>query len=420
MGWRDRLQRASFKGADFWVEELATRKGRRTPIRKLAGRDGSVQQDLGEEPHEFDITAYLFGEDYDLDRDDLEQKLTEKGPAALCLPTRGELWVRVVRGPDTNERRTEGGYCTIRFGVVLEDRDSGSLRSRPDTASDLKVKAATLRTVAAADLKATYDTTSLPDKYLRTTRDAIGTVTSTLRVAQRNIQGALAVVDNVTSAINELDNAVNVVMSSPSLLATTLVDLVGSVLQLADTAIDNIDRTTGLAKLLESPYEQSASVRATAAAAGRFQGLGSTAGEGGESDLSQRAAENTRSVFRLTRAAALATQAETYAAAPFDSSTLAIAVLVAMRGEIDALGQYGASDDLYQSLADLRAAAAAHLLRSAASLPEAIEYTPKRELPALLIAHDLYADARQEAEIVSRNRVPHPCFVFGTLEVIAP
>lgn len=420
MSWRDRLQRASFKGAEFWTEEVSSRKARRVAVRKLAGRDGSVQQDMGEDPDEFDVTAYLFGDDYDLARDELEDKLKEKGPAALCLPTRGELWVRVVRGPDTHERRTEGGYCTVRFGVVLEDHQAGALRTRTDTAATLRESAVSLRTVANTDFQETYDTANLPERYLRTARDAIGTVTATLRTAQRNIHGALAVVDNVTAAINELDNAVNTIMSTPSLLATTLIDLVGSVLALADTFVDNIDRTTGLAKILDSPYEQSASVRATAAASGRFQGLGASAGDGGDSDLSRRAAENVHALYRVTRSAALAQQAETYASAPFDSSTLAIKVLVAMREEIDALSQYGAGDELYQSLADLRAAAAAHLLRTAASLPETIAYTPGRALPALLVAHDLYADARQEAELVSRNHIPHPCFVYQTLEVIAP
>jgi prophage DNA circulation protein len=421
MAWRDRLEHASFKGAEFWVEQHSGRFGRRVSVRRLAGRDGSVQQDLGEEPDEFDVTAYLAGEDYDLARDDLERKLKEPGPGPLVIPTRGELWVRVTRGPDTNEERKEGGYCTIRFGVVVEDREAGSLRARPDTSANLKDAARTVRTAATVDFEQTFDASNMPEKYLRVTRDAIGAVTTALRNVQRNIAGAVAIVDDVTNAINELDNVVNTVLSTPSLVATTVIDLVGSVLGLADTVADSIDRTTGLSKLLDaSPYDQSASVRATSGAARRLQGLGAASPEEGATDLADRAAKNTRAVYRVTRASALARQAETYAVASFDSANLALSVLENMGAEIDDLSAFSAGDELYGALTDLRAAAAAHLLRTATDLPNTIVHTPKRELPALLIAHNLYGDSRLEGEIVARNRAPHPLFISGDLEILAP
>jgi prophage DNA circulation protein len=420
MTWRDRMEPASFKGVPFWVDTQSLTKGRRVPVRKLAGRDGSVQQDLGREPDEGTIAAFLFGDDYDHLRDDLEEALTDPGAGALVLPTRGEIWARIIDGPDTSESRTEGGYCTVRFRWVNEDREAGGLRARIDTSAALETAASNVRVEAEIDAMADYDPTGLPEKYLNATRDAIGTVTDTLRVVQRNISGALGVVDNVTVAINELDVNVNNVMSSPPLLVTTLIALVDSVIGLADTIVDNIDRTTGLAGLIESPYDRAASTRTTAAAGQRFVGLGSSATAGGESDLSQRAAKNTRAVFKVTRADALARQAETFAVAPFESSTQAIRTLDAMAEEIDLLGRYGISDGLFAALADLRAAAASHLLRTASSLPETVQYEPKRTLPALLIAHDLYADARRDSEIVARNHVPHPLFVRGSLEVIAP
>ena len=47
MTWRERLQPASFKGVPFYVDANARTGGRRVSVRRLAGKDGSRQQDMG-------------------------------------------------------------------------------------------------------------------------------------------------------------------------------------------------------------------------------------------------------------------------------------------------------------------------------------------------------------------------------------
>lgn len=418
MAWRDRLRKASFKGVTFYVDASAMTKGRRVPVRKLAGKDGSVQQDLGRDPDELDLAAFFWGEDYDVARDAFEEKLCESGPGALVHPTRGDLWVRVTRGPVTAESRTEQGYCTIRFSVVVERRDGGTLRARTDTASTLKKAAKNLRTVAATDATSALSTASMPSKYLASTIAAVGSVTDSMREVQRRIQGELGVIDTVSGALDELDSTVNTLLSTPSELVTKLIAIVGDVLGLAHTVTSGIDRITGLPRLITNVFANSASARATVKAAKRIAALGSTQTAAGATTLARQEAANNQAVFRASRASALATQAETYADAAFDSAALALETLANIADEVEALSVYSPSDELFGALSDLRAAATLHLTQVAGALPQVVTYDPPQEVPALLIAFDLYGDARREAEIVARNRTPYPHLVSDPIEVL--
>jgi prophage DNA circulation protein len=421
VGWRERKQRASFRGVEFAVESNTGTKGRRVSVRKFAGRDGSEQQDHGRDPDEFDVIAFVFGEDYDLRRDELEDALTEGGPGALVLPSRGDLWVTITRGPITTEQKAEGGYCSIRFSVVVEDRQAGRIKVEEDTRAALTRASTRVRQAAHADFTKTVRTAGLPAKYLATATDAVRGVCAMLRKVQTLTQGLLSPVTALTRSLDQLNQTANTVLSTPSLFATTGLDLVYTALSLHDTVVDNIDRATGLPMLALSPFERGQWARRVDRAAGAVRNFGSQfSALTSASSLQRQDAENAQAVARLVRAGALASTAESYASATFDSASFAIGALERALTEIDALCRFGPTDELYAELQDLRAALTRHMLETASKLPISARYRPPRTVPAVLIAFDLYGDARLEAELVARNRIPHPLFVTDELEVLSP
>jgi prophage DNA circulation protein len=421
MAWRDRYQPASFKGVPFFVESTASTKGRRVPVRRLVGRDGSVQQDLGREPDQFQVAAYLFGPDFDLYRNELEETLCEQGPGALVLPSRGELWARVVGDVQTSEERGHGGYCSIRFSVVVEERGN-VLRVRQDTSELVRSASADTLVAARADFVARANTASLPERYLAPIRGALDAVSSRMRAITGSVSGAIGTIGSVTSSAEELSTALNGALSQPSNLATNLIDLTQTTLSVADTASIGVDRITGLPKLLDAnPYARSMVARIARRAGSLVASLGSgeSSAEAASSDLGEQSRQTVRATYRLVRSAALAAAAERYAAAYLDSASFAAELLRELSDEIDDL-MVDASDELYHALHGLRAALALHLSTVAASLPETLAYEAREQVPALLLAHLLYGDARLESDIVARNAAPHPLFLAGTLEVIAP
>ena len=126
-----------------------------------------------------------------------------------------------------------------------------------------------------------------------------------------------------------------------------------------------------------------------------------------------------RAIYRLARATALAAQADVITSSPFDSSTLALATLQQVQAEIADLQEYSATDELFYALADFRAAIVDYLVQTAAKLPATVIISQRLPVPALLLAHQQYGDARREAEIIGRNNVAKPLEVSGEIEVLS-
>lgn len=256
MGWRDRIQPAKFGGVQMFVTATTRTHGRRVPVRRLAGQDESVQQDLGLEPTEYEIIAYYWGPSYDQQRDALEAELVKPGAVTVTLPFRGDLKARVTSGPITNESKDELGYCTIRFSIVVEPGTSGGgkaagkaaggLTAKADTAATLKKAAGSAQAAAAAATAAKTNARGLPSVSVKSTIKAIQKVTTALKKVQASVQSQMAVIDDFSSAITELDATANSILSTPSTLATKLTGAVLSVVGLPATVERNLSDTASL------------------------------------------------------------------------------------------------------------------------------------------------------------------------------
>lgn len=421
MSWRDRMRPASFKGAAFYVDAHNVAQGRRVLVRKLAGQDGSRQHDLGRDPVELDVTGYLFGDDYDLARDELERVLVEGGPGWLSLPTRGRLWARVTRGPQTSETRDQGGYCTIRFGIVVEERElpRRGVYARPDTSAQLAASAAALRDISKAGFGRALATRGLPSTYLAPVRGAINGALELAGRVQVRASELMAPIAEAARVIDAVRDQTVTLLSAPSELATRLVDVVTSAFALSDAVISSVDALSGVPLVLSSPFARGRGARMLDAAAAAFRGYGEPLASRGDSALAQRADASTRAVTTLVRAAALSAAAEGLAKVAFDSSTSAREVLERMLSEVEAL-ELVASDETYDALEQLRAALTEHLLETASRLPDVRAHKLAEPCPALLVSYQLYGSLAMEGDLIARNRLSDPLRARGTLEVLAP
>jgi prophage DNA circulation protein len=420
MSWRDRMVKASFKGVEFHVDGEAFRGGRRIIRRHLAGKDGSRQHDAGQNEDEGNVEAFLFGDDYDVARGELEAVLRSAGSGPLVLPSRGEATVRIVGDVETTQKRGEGGYCSIRFSYVVEEPAEQRLRSVPDRLGLLGKVSKALKTIAVADFSSTFDVLAMPGAYISQVSNAVTGVTQNLRNIQGKINGTMNPLEDLTAAIDDFDSTFTSLFSTPSVLASKLSDLVSSVYDLANNSGTILDRSTGLSGFEGSPFERSLAVRTTYQTSLNMKSFGSESPANGLNPLETRKLQAVRAVYRLARTIAIAQQANTYTEAPFDSSSTALAILESNMDEISALQDFSATDDLFFALADQRSALAAFLTQVASSLPLTVTIAQRQEVPALLLAHQLYGDARLESELVLRNLPRYPLFMSGDLEVLEP
>jgi prophage DNA circulation protein len=418
-GWRGRLRPASFRGVDFFVDALTgTAGGRRVSVLRLAGGELTVQQDHGAEPGEFDVTAFLWGEDYDLQRDRLERALAATGPGFLVLPTRGELRARVTRPPQTQESKNEGGYCSIRFSVVIESNVNAPIATR-DTAQGVAEASRAVRAAAATDAEARITTAGFSARQLGKVGELVRTASGTLRRLNRVLSGSLAPITGLTRELDAFTAQAVTLLSTPQLFATTGIDLVLSAFAIPEAVLAGALQTAGVPGTIATAFGRGRAARLIDRAARGMRGLGEpfTA----RSSASARAAEeNLRATSRMLRAAALSAQADAYAELPFDSATFAVAAFGRTLEEIDAVQALEPTDPLFAALDDLRAALGLHIYQTASKLPETIIVELGRPMPALVLAHKLYGDCRLEADIVARNRIANPAWVSGRIEVLRP
>jgi prophage DNA circulation protein len=420
VSWRDRnLQPGSFKGVRFHFEQTSGTGGRRVTLKRLAG-GGIVPVDLEDEPDEFEITAFVVGEDYDLQRDALERALKEGGTGPLVLPRRGSVRARVTRGPQTTEIREEGGYCTIRFSIFVEEGDVSGLRAAPDTAVQLKTASAAVATAAKADA-GSKSTKGFSRTQLERASGLVQAATTAIRRVNRFSASLLTPVTSLTRDLDALNQGAIVLMSTPSLFATTLIDLIFTAYSLPQTAINGVDRLAGIPGIATTAFGQGRAARMVDRIASAFRSFGEPFGSAsGGSSAQVRAEEVRMASARLVRAASISAASAAYADVNFDSATFAVAVLGRTIAEIDQLQQLEPPDDLFAALDDLRAALALHIYETASRLRETIIADVRKPVPALLLAYVLYGDATQEADIVARNALSDPAFVQGRIEVLRP
>jgi len=100
----------------------------------------------------------------------------------------------------------------------------------------------------------------------------------------------------------------------------------------------------------------------------------------------------------------------------FDNRDQAVEIRDQLLAELDRQ-QLSAAPERYRELTRLSAQLVTEINRTAASLVPLTRITTAQTQPALVMAHRLYGDARQAEQIVARNRIAHPGFVPGGVEL---
>jgi len=130
-------------------------------------------------------------------------------------------------------------------------------------------------------------------------------------------------------------------------------------------------------------------------------------------------ANNQKAVISLIQRTAVIEAARASAQADFTSYPEAQQLRTELTDRLDQLLD-SAPDAVYIALVELRGAVITDITARGANLARIVPYTPKRTLPALVVAYHIYGDAAEDGNLVGRNRIRHPGFVPGgqPLEVL--
>ena len=401
MGFRERLQPASYGAVPFWVDEEALGGGKRVQIHEYAERDDYFPEELGKKVRTFPITAHLIGDDVFEQRDRLIEELELKGSKTLVLPSRGGieaicLDIRVLDSITGEGRISRLSLAFVKAGknqfpaatvdtrqVVLDQSDTGIVALSKKFTDLFKMPALQPMFVVGA-------AASLSSLIVKGIDAAVRRADADSDEKDDQLRNNLA-----------LDSDLSTRVKTPSTLVSDLTGAYRAYVDLEAPARSTLDELRTLAVILD-------------AVASVATGTVNRA----------REAQNQAALQALNRRTAIVEMARVATRITLVSSADATALRDQIDVDLDAqivLAGDAGEDDVFTELTDLRAKTVQDLDERGARLPALRTFLVPATLPALVIASRLYDDPSRDAEIVARNRIRAPGFVRAQslLEVLA-
>lgn len=419
MTWREDLRKvrfadgreligASFRGVPFLVESSLRTGGRRAVVHEFPLRDDPFAEDMGRRARTFPVEGYVIGDDYLVQRDALIAALEdEAGPGKLIHPYHGERRA-ICTGLSVAEKRSDGGMAVFAIEFTETPAQSPVPVTVVDSAGQVAAAADAARAASAAEFTESYILSAardaraggaVPDPGLPAF--ALASAETALTKAAAALSAELAPVVTSTQELAALEDKVRLLTSQ----ASSLVRAPGSILEAFGSAItdlsDTIEAAPGavLAALVEAyTVDLGAAVDGGTATRARER----------SNQLALTAALRQVMAIEAARLAPLAPYASV------EEATAARDQVAALLEEQAA----GAGDTAYPALVSLRS----EVLRAVpgtTAFARVVTVTRRSPIPSLLLAYQLYGSVDQEADVIVRNRISHPGFIAGELEVLS-
>lgn len=399
MGWRESLQKASFRGVPFSVDGHEGQFGRRVQVHEYPLRDVPFAEDLGRKARTLKVEALILGADYMVGRNALLAAVEKAGPGTLVHPYLGELQVTLITC-SLHETTAEGGLCRFALEFVEAGEDKF-----PSTVVSTGAAVAAAGDAATVQAVAVFGARHQAANKPAFVANASGTI---FKQALAGIQGAVgkvrAAADQVAALQRDVDAA-----------RRDLVTLIYTPASAAQALLSNIRQ---LVRSVATTPRDALSLART------LYDFGSLLPVVLPSTTSRKAqAINQAQLVQLVRVVAAAEGARAAAGVAFDSFQDAIATRDELVDTLEAVMlSSDVADQVYQALRTLRAAVVRDVAARGADLARLVAYTPRATVPSLVLAQSLYADALREPDLLARNTaIRHPLFVPGSvpIEVLA-
>lgn len=375
MSWKDRLQTASFREVSFLVESHQTSGGRRVAVHEYPFADDPDPEDMGLKAHEFSFNAYFIGQDYDIAAAKLEQALDQKGSGLLTLPLSGQQDVQLLTW-QRSESTKEGGIARFTLKFIQAGKQKFPQR-------EINVKAAVLQTQKALtqrieddfqeNLKSWLDERTSAAFEIAQQLSKIGRIFNRLQNLTRHEESISAIQTAIAEELPALPEAwSNDIAPSPQLTET-----VNQQVQQQQILFDAI------AVSIEPPYLLLATAQI----------------------------QVVETAVRLANQAFISYQQAQTIQQQLNSMITRVTEYPALRENYD--------DQMIGIWSDLRVQIDQSIQQQLLVLPKIKHIDINHELPAVVIAHRLYGDAKQADAFAAQNEINHPAFCSGTLEYLS-
>jgi prophage DNA circulation protein len=401
MSWRDNLQKASFRNAEFFVESADGELGQRVVLHEYPLRDTSYAEDLGQKARQYTLELYVLGSGYMRARDRLIEALNEPGPGTLIHPYLGSIHVAVLNARGPRESTRQGGMArfSVTFAAAGKNRQPDAVK---DTAGIVRARAGKIEETLQSGFERGFSVDGLPDHVAASGRDICRSVLDKLDAIRRKLPGVPDVATDFVRSLQHVSSRLTDLVRYPGDLAVELLGLFNDFAGLVSAPADAM----GMYQQLYEAFGRSDDAEGISA----FEPMAKAA-------IRRNAAE----VKLFVRGATVISAVGVCVEADFNSADQAVNVRDRLCALIDAEMLEVEDGGLFSDLMELRSVFVADIEVRQANLQRIVHHTPAVTLPALVLAYQLYGDAGRDAEIVGRNKIAHPLFVPGgrSLEVLS-
>jgi prophage DNA circulation protein len=413
MGWRDQLSRVrlpdgrelvggSFRGVPFYTLDAEVRVGRRNQVNEYPQRDEPYVDDLGRRGRRYPLNVYLIGDNYLVWRDELIRAFETKGAGELVHAKYGIKRVSLDGEASFRETPEEGGLVRITVTFV-EDTSRIYPTVTADTVSQVEATANAADEATEACFAKEFSVegaSMLPAQAMEGLKGLRASVGGLLDMARQvtSVEGLaqiVGLVGGLTGGLAEL-------IRTPVVLVQRLRSIFAQLVQ-------HVRRP--LQAFAELQFVFLANSRSPAVAL-----AGSTRARSLTNDTARADLQRRLSLTNQARMLAVAISDTDVVATSDQATELRDALVAQIDTEIE---DNDPPIEVVRTLSAMRTAVVRDVAKRSELLQQRSTYTPAAVLPAVVVAHRVYQDARRAEELVDRNGIAHPAFVPArALEVL--
>lgn len=423
-GWRSRLQKASFRGVTFDVDDEEGTFGRRVQVHEYPLRDKPYTEDLGRSARRITINAYIIGDDYQAQRDRLIAAIESEGMGTLIHPFYGQMRGNVDGGVRISHTKEEGRMCRVSFAFVESGELSfptAGIATGPRLVSSLD----SLKSAIATRFSG-FSLAGLPDflqsdiftdgaAYLNFISDSVRMIDSGVSAAMRLLSGDLSVLGTPGGPSQFID-ALSKAWRSGKRLAGDSADLVSMIKTMSGVTLDHNlaprgkwERDSGTVAARKDRSNQIVEVIRgvtlieTARAVTLIPDAPQIPGTSRQSSAITKQVNVFHPALDAIESQEIITRPPTYDELTDIRETLNKAIDKEQLRTLD--------DLVFIGLLELRSSLNRDITTRLSQAQQTIIRTPRDVVPALVLACEWYDDAGRETDILYRNKVSHPGFV---------
>jgi prophage DNA circulation protein len=388
----DDLRPASFRGVPFKVSNHQYTGGRRVTFHEFPDRNDPYPEDLGKVGKTFKVTGYLIGDDVADQKRKMIEATEIKGPGELVHPYFGVMQVQ-SGAFSIDESITEGRTVQITFQFY----EAGS-NKYPNNFEDKQAvleEKADLALVASKDsFDNSFSVSKLPGFGVDTARsgveqaaDAFGTATKGFATKSEEISALAFGLRNLKAEAGDL-------IKSPAALSKRIQD--------SYTLLNNAlggDRAGFQAASVLSTF----SVSSTSAPY--------------DTPTRQREAKNKFVFENFMKTNATLNAIKVASTIQFESDEEVVEARDKLVSQLEEQILITEDDTVFQTLSEVKAQLVKVLPDIDNQLPNIQTIKPVATTSAIALSYDLFENVDSESDLIKRNKIQHPGFVVGGVEL---